>query len=137
MRPHNTRREFDRVWPWLDASLAAFGRTHTREQVWERIYHGHAMLWPGINAVALTEILRHPIGFKSCNLWLLGGELGEIKIMQPPIEQHARDHDCARMLISWGRDGWPRALPGYEKCGTRIAKWLADVPEYLRATKEG
>jgi hypothetical protein len=139
MRPHNTRREFDRCWPWLDASLASFGRTHTMAQVWERIYHGHAMLWPSDNAVILSETIRHPIGLKSCNVWLQGGGAGgpaldELKLMHPELEAWARDNDCQR-LIAWGRDGWLRVLDGWHSCGTRRTKWLTDVPDHLRETK--
>jgi hypothetical protein len=131
---NNLRRNFDRCWPWLDASLASFGRTHTRDQVWERIEHGRATLWPGLNAVILSEFIVHPIGLKSCNTWLQGGELAELRTMHPRLEQWACGNDCDR-IIAWGRDGWLRVLDGYESCGTRRAKWLRDVPDHLRATK--
>jgi hypothetical protein len=135
VQPHNTRREFDRCWPWLDASLASFGRTHSKDQVWERIYHGHAMLWPGANAVILSETIRHPIGLKSCNVWLQGGELAELLPMHPHLEQWARNNDCDRM-IAWGRAGWLRVLDGWHDCGTRRAKWLRDdIPNHLNGTR--
>jgi hypothetical protein len=126
--------EFERCWPWLDASLASFGRTHTKAQVWERIARGHAVLWPSDNAVILSETIRHPIGLKSCNIWLQGGDLGEILPMHPQVEHWALEHDCDRM-IAWGRHGWLRALEGWENCGTRRAKWLRDVPDHVRPTK--
>ena len=31
------RDEFERCWPWLEASLNEFGATHTKDQVWEAI----------------------------------------------------------------------------------------------------
>jgi hypothetical protein len=129
-----SRREFERCWPWLDASLASFGRTHTRDQVWDRIQHGRAMLWPGRDAVILTEVITHPIGLKSCNTWLQGGDLTELKTMHPIVECWARGGGCDRM-IGWGRDGWLRVLDGWENCGTRRAKWLRDVPDYVKPTK--
>lgn len=129
-----SRREFDRCWPWLDASLASFGRTHTRDQVWDRVDHGQAMLWPGRDAVILTEFISHPIGLRSCNVWLQGGDLAELKLMHPVVECAARAAGCDRM-IAWGRDGWLRVLDGWESCGTRRAKWLRDVPDHLKATK--
>lgn len=128
------RDDFERCWPWLDASLASFGRTHNKDQVWERIARGHATLWPAANAVILTEPIRHPIGLTSCNVWLQGGALAELLPLHAPIEHWARAHDCDRM-IAWGRDGWLRALDGWENCGTRRAKWLRDVPDYVRPTK--
>jgi hypothetical protein len=126
--------DFERCWPWLDASLASFGRTHTKQQVWDRIAAGRAQLWPAEHAVILTELIHHPIGLRSCNVWLQGGELGALKAMHPQLEQVARARGCDRM-IAWGRDGWLRALDGWESCGTRRAKWLRDVPEHLKPTK--
>src|SRR6476646_7187496 len=114
------RDEFERCWPWLDASLASFGRTHTKAQVWHRIERGHAVLWPGANAVILTETIHHPIGLNSCNVWLQGGDLAELLAMHPRIEQWAREQECDRM-IAWGRPGWLRAREGWENCGTRRA----------------
>ena len=109
-----SREEFLRCWPWLDASLASFGRTHSKEHVWDRIADGRAKLWPADRAVILTETIRHPIGLKSCNVWLQGGELDALKPMHPPLEQWARTHDYDR-LIAWGRNGWLRVLDGWEK----------------------
>ena len=128
------RDEFERCWPWLDASLASFGRTHSKDQVWRRIDSRQAVLWPSANAVILTETIHHPIGLKSCSVWLQGGDLGEILAMHPRIEQWAREQECDRM-IAWGRPGWLRTLYGWENCGMRRAKWLRDVPDHVRATK--
>ena len=58
----NDRDEFERCWPWLDASLASFGRTHGKQHVWERIAAGRAKLWPNEHGVILTEIIHHPNG---------------------------------------------------------------------------
>jgi len=134
MKTHTRRDDFERCWPWLDASQASFGRTHTKEQIYERIRDGRALLWTGDDAVILTEFITHPIGLRSCNVWLQGGDLDELKTMHPPVERWARGDGCDRM-IAWGRDGWVRVLDGWHSCGTRRAKWLTDVPTYLRATK--
>ena len=130
---NNQRDEFEHCWPLLDASLASFGRTHTKAQMFERIRDGRALLWRGDNAAILTETIYHPIGLTSCNVWLQGGDLAELKSMHPDVERWARG-ECDRM-IAWGRDGWLRVLDGYESCGTRRAKWLRDVPEHLKASK--
>jgi hypothetical protein len=129
----NRRDQFERCWPLLDASLASFGRTHTKQQVWDRICDGRAEIWTGDDAVILGEYILHPIGLKSYNVWLQGGDLAELKSMHPRLERWARG-ECDRM-IAWGRDGWVRVMDGWENCGTRRAKWLRDVPDYVRATK--
>lgn len=128
------RAEFERVWPWLDASLASFGRTHGKEDVWRKLDEGRAKLWPNEHSVIVTEIVRHPIGFKSLNLWLQGGELAELLPMHPAIEQYALEQRCAR-LTGYGREGWLRVLEGWEKTCTHRAKWLVEPPPHLRATK--
>ena len=115
--------EFNRCWPWLEASLNEFGATHTKDQVWEAISRGHSVLWPGENAVIVTTMITYPIGIKCCSVWLQGGELAELKTMYPMIEKYARAQGCD-WLIGWGRDGWVKAMPGWQSCGTRRKKIL-------------
>ena len=64
--------DFDRCWPWLEASLNEFGATHTKDQVWEAVYRGHSVLWPGEAAVIITTMITYPIGIKCCSVWLQG-----------------------------------------------------------------
>ena len=130
----NERDEFERTWPWLDASLASFGRTHGKEHVWRRIADGRAKLWPAEHAVIVTEITHHPIGYRSLNVWLQGGELAALLPMHPELEQYALERKCAQ-LTGRGREGWLRALDGWEKTYTARCKWLVEPPPHLRATK--
>ena len=65
----------------------------------------------------------YPIGVKCCSVWLQGGELAELKTMYPMIEKYARAQGCD-WLIGWGRDGWVKAMPGWQSCGTRRRKIL-------------
>ena len=99
-----------------------FGATHTKDQVWEAISRG-AILWPGEHAVILTTIGTYPIGIRYCNVWLQGGNLTELAIMHHVIEKYARAQGCD-WLIGWGRDGWLKAMPGWQSCGTRRRKIL-------------
>jgi len=115
--------EFDRCWPWLEASLNEFGATHDKAHIWEAIRRDDAVLWPGANAVILTNTIIYPIGIKCCSVWLQGGNLDELKTMYPTIEKYARAQGCD-WLIGWGRDGWVKAMPGWQSCGTRRRKIL-------------
>lgn len=128
------RDEFERCWPWLDASLASFGRTHGKEHVWKRIADGSARLWPSEHGVIVTNINRHPIGYSSLNIWLQGGALDAVLPMHAELEQFARDRHCSR-LTGFGREGWLRVLDGWEKTYTARCKWLVEPPPHLRATK--
>jgi hypothetical protein len=115
--------EYDRCWPWLEASLNEFGATHDKAHIWEAIRRDDAVLWPGANAVILTTTIIYPIGIKCCSVWLQGGNLDELKTMYPMIEKYARAQGCD-WLIGWGRDGWVKAMPGWQSCGTRRRKIL-------------
>jgi len=128
------RDAFERCWPWLDASLASFGRTHGKEHVWRRIADGRAKLWPAEHAVIVTEVNHHPIGYRSLNIWLQGGELPALLPMHPEVERFALEHKCAR-LTGGGREGWLRVLDGWQKTYTHREKWLVEPPPHLRATK--
>lgn len=128
------REDFERCWSWVDASLASFGRTHGKKDVWNAIAAGRAQLWPAERAVIVTNVIRHPIGYRSLNIWLQGGELEALLPMHPAIEQFALDRRCAR-LTGYGREGWLRVLDGWEKSYTARCKWLVEPPGHLRATK--
>ena len=112
MRFANERCRIQPLLAVAGSSLNEFGATHTKDQVWEAIYRGHSVLWPGENAVILTTMIIYPIGIKCCSVWLQGGELAELKTMYPTIEKYARAQGCD-WLIGWGRDGWVKAMPGW------------------------
>src|SRR6266550_9550962 len=100
--------EFDRCWPWLLASLCEFGPTHTKEQVFARIRKEQAFLWPGGKCAIVGEFINHPIGFRSFNYWLQGGNLRQLKALHPHVEAWAELY-CQR-IMGMGRDGWVRAM---------------------------
>ena len=123
--------EFNRCWPWLEASLleGAFehnGRkwpTHNRQHVFWRIVHRRTFFWPFPNCAFCTEFKIAPTGLKSHITWLAGGELAEIVEKTPLIEQWGRAHGCHRQ-VGYGRRGWLRALEGYSEYGVSRQKSL-------------
>lgn len=123
--------EFERCWPWLEASLEPVAYvhddiaypTHCKLHVWQRIVTGRAKLWPGKHCVILTEFIDHPSGLRSQNTWLAGGELDEIVAMMPSIEQWGAANGCHRQIGN-GRKGWLRAFTGYREFGVRKQKDL-------------
>ncbi len=118
------RTEFDRCWPWLEASLERYGRTHTKEDVWRRIESGKAYFWPDNNSAIVAEILNHPTGLRTFHGWLAGGELSEIVARIPSLEQFAIERGCHRATVT-GRPGWQRVFPdGYRVLGVRLVKVL-------------
>jgi hypothetical protein len=83
-----------------------------------------AFLWPGKACAIVGEIIFHPIGMRSFNYWLQGGELKELLTFHPGIEQWARERGCHR-ATGYGREGWIRVMHGaWEKGPTMRIKWL-------------
>lgn len=122
--PDKARPEFDRCWPWLWESLCEFGPTHTKEQVWFRIYTQKAFLWPERDCVIVGEIIDWPIGLRDFNYWLQGGELEELLKCHDGIEEWAISKNCQR-ATGRGRKGWVRVMSGDWKMGTTArVKWL-------------
>lgn len=129
------RSEFERCWSWLWASLCEFGPTHTKEQVWFRIYHGKAFLWPGRGCVVLGEFIDFPIGFRAFNYWLQGGSLVELLSLYPGIEAWAVTKGC-HQVMGMGRDGWSRVMTGNWQIGrTTRMKWLVEPPLQVRQAR--
>jgi len=125
------RAEFERCWPWLEASLefGAFQHngkpwpTHYKQHVWDRLINGRSFLWPADDCVFITEFNDSPTGLKSHHTWLAGGDLTAIVTMMPEVEDWGRRQGCHRQT-GWGRRGWLRAFDGYEEIGVRKAKSL-------------
>jgi hypothetical protein len=134
--PIEARREFDRCWPWLWESLCRYGPTHNREQVWFRICAGLAFFWPGCTCAIVGELIDHPIGFRSFNYWLQGGDLKELKTLHAPIETWAMARGCHRAMGK-GRDGWVREMDGdWQKGPTSRTKWLTEPPAAVKWAKD-
>jgi hypothetical protein len=127
------KAEFDRCWPWLLASLCASGApTHNKDHVWQRLCTGKAFLWSSKGCVIVGELIDHPIGYRSFNYWLQGGDLTELLALHPQIEDWARAAGCAR-VTGQGRVGWSRVMDGdWHKGPTSRFKWLDDIPVAVR-----
>lgn len=125
------RENFERCWPWLEASIARYGRTHDKHHLWERIADGRATFWPGRNCAIVTETIIYPTGLKRLNFWLRGGNLKEILVLSDKIEELAKRNGYHE-AIGTGRDGWLGVEPDYEKMSTRRRKILTDDPAVIK-----
>ena len=108
-----------RARPLLQDALAHAHGTHEIEDVLGAIAEGRLQLWLGERCAGVTEILTFPRK-RMLNLFLAGGDLGEMKTLQAGIEAFARAHACEGLMFS-GRltaaaqraSGWGRAGAGY------------------------
>lgn len=107
-------------WPMLAPALAHAGHTHDERDLLAAIASGEMQLWPGRKAAIVTELVRYP-QFDAARFFLAGGDLEELRAMEPRLVDWARGQGCARVEIG-GRSGWLRALTGYAPLCTVMAK---------------
>ena len=116
--------EFQRCWPWLDASIARFGRTHEKQHVWHEIANQTVFLFSEQRCVAAVRVTTWPTGLKDLQVWLVGGNMRDIReVLYPRIEAWGTKIGCHRM-IAYGRRGWLRLLEGWFALGTTRVKSL-------------
>ncbi len=109
-----------RARPFLEEALEHANGSHQLEDVVKAIGDGQLQLWLGERCAGVTEILRFPRR-RVLNLFLVGGDLAEMKTLQPGVEAFARGHACTAIMFH-GRltgaakrsSGWARAWPDYE-----------------------
>ena len=120
---------WDRALPHLEDALAHASGTHRIEDVFRALSAGELTLWMGERCAGVSEILVFPRR-RVLNLFLVGGDLHEMRKLQPGIEAYARAQACAAMMFH-GRmtaaaktaSGWARAWPDYDP------KWICLTKE--------
>ena len=118
------RSEFERCWPWLAAALAHSGNTHGKEDLWQLIESGNAQLFPLPHGAFVTVQRNYPSGLRECHFWLVGGDLGELRKVEPLTLQWAKSLGCQRATMR-GRKGWARVLPDWTDAGIFLVKELS------------
>lgn len=114
------REEWERLWPVLEPALDYAGHTHDEADLIEAIAAGTLQFWPGEKSAIVTELVSYP-RFGALRFFLAGGDLAELKEMEGRVIEWAQHYGCARVEIG-GRRGWQRALPGYTRLCTVLAK---------------
>lgn len=108
------------VYPLLEPAIDMMHGLHTADTVLERLIARRAELWTSDNSAVITEFVEYPHG-RCLHFWLAGGDLDELKAMEPEIVAWGRTQGCVASSIS-GRRGWLRELPGYEEAATVMFK---------------
>lgn len=119
------RFEFERCRPWIEAALKYSGGTHTTDDVLERILRRELQLWTEPSACAVTEIEFYPRR-KICHIFLAGGNLESLKVIEERITVFARKAGCSAVTVT-GRKGWARTFlkdRGYEEKTVVLAREL-------------
>jgi len=116
--------ELARCSKWLQAALDHAGGTHTLEDVEEGVRNGTLFFWPGHNSAAVTEVIEYPKR-RVFHIFLAGGDLEELSIMEESATAFAKHLGCQGMSIA-GRRGWVKAFKdkGYKEYLTTVIKPL-------------
>jgi len=115
----DTFAELARCRQWIEAALEYAAGTHTFEDIAAGVLSNRYQIWPNQNSVIITEIVVYP-QIKDLHFFLVGGDLDELKLMRPVIEDWAKSVGCKRASCA-GRKGWARTFmrdEGYAE------KWL-------------
>ncbi len=103
--------DWQRCKHWIEAALEYADGTHTIDDIEYGIATGRYHFWSGSRCAVVTEIVVFP-KLKALNFFLLGGDLDELKEIEPSIVEWARKvHGCSR-AIGVGRKGFERVLVG-------------------------
>lgn len=108
-------KDFERLRHHVAAALEYSGGTHKVEDIVEGIRAGRFQFWPGRDSAVVTEIIVYP-QLKDLHYFLAGGDLDELRLMRPLIEQWGKSIGCSRVSLA-GRKGWERTFlkdEGYE-----------------------
>lgn len=116
------QEDWERCKAWIAAALVHARGTHELEDVESGIADGTYQFWPGKNAAIVSEIIQYP-RLRALNFWLIGGDLNELKDMEPSITDWAKAAGCSRVM-GVGRKGFERAFTnhGFTLWWTCIAK---------------
>lgn len=100
--------ELIRCRQWVEAALEYSGGTHSFEDIAAGVLSGRFQLWPAAKSVVVTEIVVYP-KLKDLHIFLAGGDLEELKGMQPSVEAWGAQLGCSRVTLT-GRKGWVRVF---------------------------
>lgn len=115
------------VFPLIDAGYAAVDEL-TPPDLMEWLSSEKGLLWiaeqDGRIVAALTTSLERKRSGLVCRMVGCGGtEMNLWKDHHAQIEDYARSEGCVK-VVSEGRPGWGRVLPGYRTTGLRLEKDL-------------
>jgi hypothetical protein len=100
--------DLERLRHHVVAALEYSGGTHGIEDIAEGLKTGRFQLWPGDNSVIVTEIIVYP-RLKNLHFFLAGGDLDELRLMQPLVESWGKNMGCTRVSLA-GRQGWAKTF---------------------------
>ncbi len=96
--------------------------THLVSDIYDGIASGQYQFWPGQKSVIVTEFIFYPRK-KSLNIFLVAGNLKEILLMKPFVEDWAKQQGCD-FVQATARGGWARVMKDVPTDGVFYMKGL-------------
>tara|TARA_B100000902_G_scaffold264479_1_gene250597 strand:- start:36 stop:416 length:381 start_codon:yes stop_codon:yes gene_type:complete len=97
-------------------------KTHSLLDIFGMLVSGHAFLVALKNSAGILEIVEYP-KYKSCRIWLAGGEMDELLKVYPKIQEWAKYKKCKKIEII-GRKGWEKVFKDHKKEAVVLTKEL-------------
>lgn len=109
---------------FIEAALPYALDTHSIEDIEQGIAEGRFQFWPGQRSAIITELITYPRK-RALNYFLLGGDLEELKEMEPSISAWAYAAGCTH-VIGVGRRGFERVFAdaGFKPAWSLVVKEL-------------
>lgn len=110
---------------FIEAALEYAQGTHEFSDIAAGILTNRYQLWAGEKSAVVTEVIVNPRK-KVLHYFLAGGDLDELKLMRPHIEEWGVKQGCTRVTLA-GRPGWAKTFlkdEGYEPAWFILKKEL-------------
>lgn len=108
IQAQDMHKEMLRVRPFLQPALDHGGNTHDYVHIVNGVLSGNLHLWPAENSALVTEFHNFP-NKRYLHVFLAGGDLEEIRLLDKDLEAFAKQCGCAGISLN-GRPGWVKAL---------------------------
>lgn len=104
------------------SALAHTDGLATEEDVIDGIVNGQNVMIPGEKSIVIVQIVNFR-GKIMMRIFIVSGDLDELKILRPKVEQVAQEFGCSGIYVD-GRFGWERlgSEHGYKKMGVILRK---------------
>tara|TARA_R110000824_G_scaffold275258_3_gene463958 strand:- start:511 stop:918 length:408 start_codon:yes stop_codon:yes gene_type:complete len=113
----------------LQEALAYSGNSHTFQHIVDRVEMQSMQFWPMEKSCLVTEYIKYP-KFNTLHIFLAGGDLEEIKSIDPTLQILCRKVGAKYISLS-GRRGWVKALADldYEVSHVTLAKEVKEIDD--------
>lgn len=109
--------------PFLEPAIEALHGTHTIDDVCLMVGSGALRIVNGEKSALLIEENHHP-HHKDLHVFLGGGDLEELLKLEAKLSEGAKASGFRGISGMSARDGWLKALPGYEQRSALFYKEL-------------